>query len=273
MAAEMTASSSAPRLTLSIMPPSPLPVSNLASSSMSSPTSSWSVASVAVPITSIAWDPVMSEEQMLPADERNGFAGGYSEIGSHVITHGGHSILGDLKAYPLPDDIKNQADTIYNKMIYRVRRGRIRDRLLFFCTLCAYQELGLDVNPIELGEMFGLTPGEVQRCDSTFSYIQTGYRPPAIYTSALQYLPNYCRNMDLSEDAIEEVCTLARSILRKDPTLSQENPQTVAAGILRYYLVTTGITCDDPQQITRVTRRSTVTIDGMYRRISIVDNR
>jgi hypothetical protein len=200
------------------------------------------------------------------------FFGGYGELGGHVITHSGHSILGDLKQYPFTDDIKNQADVIYNKMIYRVRRGKIRDQMLFYCVYCAHLELDRDVNPTQLGTFFNLTPGEVQRCDSIFSPLQTGYRPPSTNTSALRYLPDYCRNMHLSEDAIEEIINLARSILRKDPTLSQENPQTVAAGLLRYYIVTNGVECDDPQRITKVTGRSNVTIEGMYRRIATIDN-
>lgn len=200
------------------------------------------------------------------------FFGGYAELGGHVITHGGHSILPDLKEYPLPDDIKNRADVIYNKMYYRVRRGKIRDQLLFFCAFCAYNELNRDVNPIELGALFGLTAGEVQRCDSIFSYLQTGYRPPSNHISPLRYLPNFCRNLDLSDDAINAILALARNILQKDPSLSQENPQTVAAGLLRYYIVTNGIVCDDPQQIIKVTDRSIVTIEGMYRRIATIDN-
>lgn len=204
--------------------------------------------------------------------EEQQFFGGYGELGGHVITRGGHSILADLKQYPFPDDIKNQADVIYNKMIYRVRRGKIRDQMLFYCVYCSHLELNRDVNPVDLGSKFGLTPGEVQRCDSIFSPLQTGYRPPSTNTSPLRYLPDYCRNLDLSEEAVEEVIFLARNIIHKDPTLSQENPQTVAAGLLRYYLVMNGIVCDDPQRITKVTGRSNVTIEGMFRRIAIIDN-
>lgn len=199
------------------------------------------------------------------------FFGGYGEFG-HVISHTGHSILGDLQQYSEPEDIKNQADVIYNKMIYRVRRGKIRDQMLFYCVYCAYRELNRDVNPVHLGAKFNLTPGEVQRCDSIFSPLQTGYRPPSTNTSSVRYLPEYCRQMDLSDDAISEVVALSQNILRKDPTLSQENPQTVAAGLLRYYIVTNGIVCDDPQRITKVTGRSTVTIEGMFRRIATIDN-
>ena len=209
-----------------------------------------------------------------PYDQSSGeqkFCGGYSEWG-HVLTHNEHTILPDLKQYPFTDDIKNQADVIYNKMTYRVRRGKIRYQLLFFCVYYAHIELDRDVNPIQLGSLFDLTPGEVQRCDSIFSPLQTGYRPPSTNTSPLRYLPSYCQEMKLSEDAIFEIKQLAANILNKDPGLRQENPQTVAAGLLRYYTYTNGIITEDPQEITKVTGRSNVTIETMFRRIAAIDN-
>jgi hypothetical protein len=204
------------------------------------------------------------------------FCGGYGEWG-HVINRSGRSILQDLIQYPLQDDIKNGADMVYNKMKYQVRRGKIRFQMLFFCTYCAHLELPekderRGINPVQLGIIFGLTQSEVQRCDSLFSPLQTGYRPPSSKTSPLGYLPDYCQNMELSQEAIDEIMIMSSVVLMKDPTLFEENPQTVAAGLLRYYTVTNGIITDDPQKITRVTKRSTVTIDGMFRRISTIDN-
>jgi hypothetical protein len=199
------------------------------------------------------------------------FCNGYGEWG-HVINRTERSILSDLKQYPFPDDIKNQADVIYNKMKYQVRRGKIRFQMLFWCTYNSHLELARDVNPIQLGAQFGLSQGEVQRCDSLFSPLQTGYKPPSKNASPLGYLPDYIKEMGLSPDILDGVMRMAATILRKDPTLFQENPQTVAAGLLRYYTVTNGITTEDPQTITRVTNRSTVTIDGMFRRISTIDN-
>lgn len=209
-----------------------------------------------------------------PYDNTTGeqrFCGGYGEW-AHVVNHTERSILPDLKQYAFADDIKNQADVIYNKMRYQVRRGKIRYQMLFFCVYCAHLELGRDVNPVQLGHQFGLTQGEVQRCDSLFSPLQTGYKPPSTNTSPLGYLPDYCRDMNLSQEAIADIMKMAATVLRKDPTLYQENPQTVAAGLLRYYTITNGVFTDDPQKITRVTSRSNVTIDGMFRRISSIDN-
>lgn len=182
------------------------------------------------------------------------------------------SIADDLKPYAFPDDIKAQADAIYNKMIYRVRRGKIRIQMLYFCVYNAHIELGRDVNTSQLGAIFGLTPGEVQKTDSLFSELQTGYKAPSSNISPLKYLPDYCREMQMSEDVIPDVLEACKSILEKDKSLKQENPQTVAAGFLRYYTMTRGIVSDDNKKIIKVTHRSTVTIDNMYKKIAMIDN-
>ena len=204
-------------------------------------------------------------------DTTKKFCGGYGEWG-HVINHTERSILPDLKIYPFPDDIKNRADVIYNKMRYQVRRGKIRSQMIFFCVYYAHVELKRDVNPIPLGSQFGLTPGEIQKCDSLFAPLQTGYKPPPTNASPLGYFSDYLAGMDLSEDLLDDITRTATDILRKDPTLNQENPKTVAAGLLRYYMVARGITSEDPVKINRVTSRSNVTIDGMFRRICTIDN-
>ena len=60
---------------------------------------------------------------------------------------------------------------------------------------------------------------------------------------------------------------MSSNILSKDPSLREENPQTVAAGLLKYYSITNGITTEDPQKITQVTGRSMVSIDVMFRKL------
>lgn len=205
-------------------------------------------------------------------DTEEEFHNTYAEWGC-VINRTEHSILPDLRQYSLPDDIKRQADLIYNKMKYIVRRSKSRRQLLFFCVYCAYLELGINnVDPNRLGSQFGLTQGEVQRCDSLFSPLQTGYKPPIVNVSPLNYLPGYCYELNLSQESADDISKMGASILAKDSSLTQENPQTVAAGLLRYYIITNGIIIENPQRITLLTGRSNITIDGMFRRISAIDN-
>lgn len=197
----------------------------------------------------------------------------HHESSFYVNSKTERTILPDLRSYPFDDEVKHQADIIYNKMRPRVRRGRIRLQMLFYCVYCAHRHLGRVVNPISLGAKFGLKQGEIQRCDSIFSALQTGFRAPQIDTPPHAYFPDFCEKMELSEAALESLVTLTDSVMRKDCTLTQDNPQTVAAGFLKYYVDINGIVLQDNTVLSRVTGRSNVTIDNMYRRIAVIDNK
>ena len=205
-------------------------------------------------------------------DDDKEFFKGYGDWGQHVYTTSTHSIISDLKSYSLPDDIKNKADSIYSKMIPRTRRKKIRKQLVFFCVYCAYLELGIDVNPMQLGTQFGLTHGEVQKCGSLFSKLQTGYTPPVVNSTPLNYIPGFCQDLGLGEDAIEQIAQIYEVVSSVDEKLSQENPHTVASGLLKYYVITNGISLKDANAISTITKRSSVTIDAMYKRIALADN-
>jgi len=206
-------------------------------------------------------------------DDSKEFFTGYGDWGHYVYVTTEHSIISDLKCYQLPDDIKNKADSIYSKMIPRTRRKKIRKQLVFFCTYCAYLELGININPMQLGKQFGLSQGEVQKCGSLFSKLQTGYTPPDVDSTPLNYVPGFCESLGLSEDAVEEISRIYKVVIFSDERLSQENPQTVASGLLKYYIVTNGITMKDTSVISSITNRSSVTIDAIYKRIAIADNK
>lgn len=208
--------------------------------------------------------------QVYQSDEKSFYSGFGDWV--HISNKKEHSILPDLKEYHFDDDIKNKADVIYNKMYYQVRRGKVRLQLVFYCTYCAHLELKRNVNPIQLGSIFGLTSSEVQKCYSQFSYLQTGYRAPSKNISPIELLPGYCEKLNFSQEAIDDIKKLSTNILKKDPTLYEESPQTVASGLLRYYSLMNGITLENSNDLSKITSRSMVTIENMYKRISVIDN-
>jgi hypothetical protein len=216
-----------------------------------------------------------------------------SEKKEYIIVRNKHSLLSDLEQYHFPDDIKNGANVIYNKMTHQVRRGKKRNQLLFFCVYCSYlEEIAkyikllengnnqverilsetMNIDPFTLGLNFDLKPGEVQHCFSIFSPLQTGYKPPSKYISPLGYLSNFCHNMNISQECIMELMKLGENILQKAPTLYQENPRTVGAALFRYIIEINGIKGKDPNEIISITGKTNNTISEIYRRISDIDN-
>ena len=162
---------------------------------------------------------IIEDDEYSAINKVDRISGGFSDW-SHVIINNEKSIMNDLKNQLFSIDLKNRADVIYSKMKYQVRRGKIRTQMLFFCVYCAHLELNIEVNPIQLGLVFGLTKGEVQRCDSVFSPLQTGYRPPPKITSPLGYLPDFCEKLNLSIEAINDIKVLGLKILNNDKIIT-----------------------------------------------------
>jgi len=94
----------------------------------------------------------------------------------------------------------------------------------------------MTVQPFILGELFNLKRGDVQKCNSIFSASRPVYNPPAFKTNPKRYIPIFSRSMDLSDEATQDALILADRILKIKPSLIESNSQTVAAGVLRYYM-------------------------------------
>lgn len=223
--------------------------------------------------------------------EESQFGNEYNVKDSHVSTKKGKSILPFLVKLSLPENIMNGADVIYNKMKPQVRRANTYNMLLYYCTYCSYLEYiheqkllakeGLlfdskgyidGFDPIELGKKFKLTKGQLQKCDSLFSPLQTGYKPPLSYISLLDYIPNYGKCINLSNESILDVIELAQELMKKSPKLYKDNARSTAAGIVYYYTVINGITISNMDDFIKLVNYSLTTIENIYKQISIIDN-
>ena len=76
----------------------------------------------------------------------------------------------------------------------------------------------------------------------------------------------------MTETATRAALELCSEIMHKSPSLYEENPRTVAAGILKYYISTNGIVIPNPELLSTITERSNATIIQMYKKIAAVDN-
>lgn len=183
------------------------------------------------------------------------------------------SIMPDMEKIPLPDDVKRRADAIFRSLNVGTRRGRRRLQLVFFCLYNSHRELDVRVDPHALGKRMGLSSGDITRACSMFSEYQTGYRPVISVTSPTDLLPQYCREVGLSEEALGDVVDLTQDVLTKDPDLRHRSPHTVAAGILRYYMFINGINTVSMSKYTRITDLSEATINAMFKRVSTAHNK
>lgn len=190
----------------------------------------------------------------------------------HVIPRmSERSILHDLEPLTFSEDIRNEAERIFQQLEIKTKRSKRRKKLLFYCVFNAYKSLGQSRDPKTVAEEIGMSPNEMTKALSMCSECQTGYRPPSVFHSPLQFLPEYYAQTNLDPSDYSMIDTFAKNILAKDPDLLQHYPQVVAAGILLYYTTINGITVDK-KKFSELVRRSEMTINKMFKRISNLDN-
>lgn len=160
------------------------------------------------------------------------------------------TIIKELNKFKIPDNIKLQADLIYNKLNLATRRGKRRKQMLFFCIYNAYKELNIPPFPIKIAEIVGLKKNEINKSFSMFSELQTGYKPRNLNLTALDMLPELCKSLGFNDNDIELCISVGKEIIDNDiknnssnlnERLDQEYPQVVATGILRYFTEINGI--------------------------------
>lgn len=174
------------------------------------------------------------------------------------------------ESVPIP--VSARANELFLLMKRKIRRGDIRQMMLFYCTYCAYRELHYPVNPDSVGALFGLSSKQIESCASLFSCAKTGYSPNFGKLSALNYLPDYCRLCNLTEEAFLEMVGYYREIEARDPSILEEKPKTVAAGLMLYYLSIAGLELADKNQLVNITGRSPMTLKTMKDRLWKIHN-
>jgi transcription initiation factor TFIIIB Brf1 subunit/transcription initiation factor TFIIB len=181
------------------------------------------------------------------------------------------TILADLDRINIPDDIKIEAERIYQQLDTNTKRGKRRKKLLFYCISKAYLSLNQPKDPKYVAELVGISATQISKAHSMCSESQTNYKPPCVRLTALDFIPEYHQKVGLDKSCLSSVISLANEILNKDPELNENYPQVVAAGILLYYMTINGLTVNK-KDFSKIVLRSEMTISKMYKRISLIHN-
>jgi len=193
---------------------------------------------------------------------------------------GDDSIIEELKDLPLNTELRQRAQCVYQKLKPKTHRGNRRKQMLFYCIYVAALELRdesddpenvEDPIPAKYGKMLGLSHGAIRKSMSMFSETQTGYRPKTGNSNPLGMIKDYCVDNRITVEMVEPIKALGREILEKDPELKEEYPQTVAAGLIRYYITISGGELDS-ESFAKNVNLSQATINAMYNRIAKIDN-
>lgn len=189
------------------------------------------------------------------------------------------SILPDLKRLEVPDDVRMEAESIFQKLETKTKRGKRRKKLLFYCIFKAYKNLKQPKDPKVIAEMVDIPQREIKKAFSMFSAAQTSYSSRAVFHSPSEFIPEYHKSLGLSEDCLPDIIDFVEEILELDQKiksnskLSEDYPQVVAAGILLYWLINKqSMNVNKKHYTSQIVRRSEMTISKMYRRIGEIYN-
>lgn len=173
------------------------------------------------------------------------------------------NIIKDLEKYNLPDDVKYQANDIFLRMNPKTHRNKKNIQRLFYCSYRAYKELNLIINFTDLCAIFDLNKGDGQKALKLFSPLQTGYMPTIKTYTATDFIKSVCSEFNFSEETIEDITKLGKSILEKHKQLNDKTIIFLTKAIIKYYIQINSLDINFP---------TTPTINNIYKIIVQLEN-
>ena len=143
------------------------------------------------------------------------------------------SIIKELERLRLPEKVLNEADRIFVKIKPATTKGNRRWELLFYCVYCAYQDLGIAVDPNFIAKDLGMPKESIPKAINTFS-AYAGYKPVSRIYLPTSLIRSYADKLNLSN--VDEIISLGEMICRKTDDFNEDYPQKFSAGIVLFYL-------------------------------------
>lgn len=100
---------------------------------------------------------------------------------------------------------------------------------LFVAIYLAHLHLGLDFKPEGLARQLGLKRSELEAATK-----MAAASVPVVVVSPLKAVSTACEELGTDAAMAKDITTFTHQLLEKHPLLLEDNPQRVAAGIIRY---------------------------------------
>jgi transcription initiation factor TFIIIB Brf1 subunit/transcription initiation factor TFIIB len=164
------------------------------------------------------------------------------------------------------------ANDIYQQLNLTTKRGRQRRKLIFYCVIKAYRELGIVCDPKVVAKEVGIKTTDINKAmniGNEYSRL-SGNNNNGFYHKPQDFIPEYCKQLMIPEDCTQDILRLTSNIIEKQPSILENYPQILAAAIILYYLTTHGVNIDI-EEFSRMFLRSPVTIQKLVKVIADVD--
>lgn len=150
----------------------------------------------------------------------------------------------DLAPLQLSEEVKKEAENIYALLKCPIRKREKRKQMLYYIISNAHYVLGRPFLPNKLAELLDMDRKDIPGATHMFGRNRDGYRAPIINFSPLHYLPLLCEYFNFDDNFLKGLTELAEELLNKKPSLKENTPQNMAAGILYFYAKINGYTGD-----------------------------
>lgn len=183
---------------------------------------------------------------------------------------------GDLEPLGFPQDVIERANDYYKVIIKdKIYRAGNRLSIVFACTYHAYEDIGEPRLPTELAKEFKLDKKGISNGLKTFSKIFRK-RPQKKYINAMDLVPKLLADLNISSNqhraCLDDINTIYQFVQAqtKSKTFNSSNPQSVASGLVYYYLKLQDVTNSPNKTITRANFAKVVKLtDITFTRIAI----
>lgn len=197
----------------------------------------------------------------------------YSECHS-LVRNKERTIRLELENIGFSNEIINKAVDLHKKSGIGTRRGRKRKQTIFYYVYAAYNALNIPIEPKGLAERCGLKISEISRaipkCRSDSNNV-----PNVVLWSPIQYIREcydvILKKTDLRinfpENTLDDIIKMTEEIMRVEPTLLDQKPQTIAAAIVLYYLSINGININR-KDFANLFKSSDMTINKIFKEVA-----
>jgi transcription initiation factor TFIIIB Brf1 subunit/transcription initiation factor TFIIB len=150
------------------------------------------------------------------------------------------SLYSDLEPLGFPQEIIECANEYYKIIIKnKIYRAKNRLSIVFVCTYRAYEDMQEPRVPSELAQIFKLDKKGISNGFKTFSKVFRK-RPEKRYVDAIDLVPKLLSDLNIERSkqllCMDDIRTIYRFIKIKNPSFNSSNPQSIAAGLVYYYL-------------------------------------
>jgi transcription initiation factor TFIIIB Brf1 subunit/transcription initiation factor TFIIB len=149
------------------------------------------------------------------------------------------NIYKDISSLNLPDNIVKEANRLYIHVVKdRIYRGNTRKSIIFACIFYAYKQFENPQSCDTLTKLFNITKKDglkglkIVTMNTTDKIVKK-----STYITPINIIKEIMSQFDAHESDIESVIKLYDKVNRKSEVLSRARPQSVAAGLIRYYII------------------------------------